>query len=183
MSINPTSTTPDISSFEHRIADFSGNHHKFLLWLLAHPNSPQAEGMRYLNLSQETLYSWRRDVAGYAQLVDELRDYQHVLRQKMAQDVLRASTMDLARTMVIRAKRLGRDSRDAQRAAERILEAVGVLPKDDVQFQQAPIQVTTHTYVLVQPRNEGVQPAQAVVEGELMESLLPSLPPSKPHLT
>lgn len=42
--------------------------------------------------------------------------------------------------------------RDAQRAGERILETVGVLPKGNEQLQQAPIQVVTHTYVLVQPQ-------------------------------
>ena len=125
-----TTDAPASVPFPERIANFTGNHQAFLLWLLAHPSTPLTEGMKSLSLSEDTYYSWRRDIAGYAALADELRDYQHVLRQKLAQDVLQAATIDVARTMVVRAKRLGKDSRDAQRAGERILETVGVLRKD-----------------------------------------------------
>lgn len=72
----------------------------------------------------------------------------------------------IADTMIARAEGTGRDS---QRAGERILENQGVLQRANEQLQQAPIQVVTHTYVLVQPLPGG---QGVTVEGKAEE--LPS---------
>jgi len=155
-------------SLAQRIASFNGNHHDFLLWLIANPSRPQTEGMRKLGLAEETLYSWRRDIAGYKDLVDAIQDYRGDLRSEAARSLFNKAIIPISEAMVTRAKG---DGRDAQRAGERILETVGVLPRGNDQLQQAPVQVVTHTYVLVQP-----QPGQ---HGAVVEAQAKELPPAR----
>jgi len=123
-------------SLAQRIASFYGNHHDFLLWLIANPSRPQTEGMRKLGLAEETLYSWRRDIAGYKDLVDAIQDYRGDLRSEAARSLFNKAIIPISEAMVTRAKG---DGRDAQRAGERILETVGVLPRGNDQLQQAPV--------------------------------------------
>ena len=73
------------------------------------------------------------------------------MRSEYAQAAFRAAVPGLADAMIARGLGTGRD---AQRAGERILETVGVLPKGDEVPAAPPIQVVTHTYVLVQREDQ-----------------------------
>lgn len=130
--LQPTSdVTPLVSAPLHeRIAAFYGNHHDFLLWLIANPSRPHAEGMRKLGLSELTLYSWRRDIATFKEVMDAVTQHRGNLRTQYAQAAFNEAIPAIVDTMIERAKGTGKDSRDAQRAGERILEATGVLRKD-----------------------------------------------------
>lgn len=163
MATQELASTSTASAIHERIAAFAGNHHDFLLWLIANPSRPQTEGMRKLGLAEETLYSWRRDIAGFKEVVDTIQDYRGDLRSEAARTLFNANILPLAQAMVARGLLGGRD---AQRAGERILETVGVLPKGSAELPQAPVQVVTHTYVLVQ-REPGAQ--GVVVEGQARE--------------
>ena len=125
--------------------------------------------MRNLGLQEETLYSWRRDCAGFKECIAAIQDYLGDLRSEAARTLLAASTVDVTKTMVLCS--LSLVHKDGQRAAERILETVGVLPKGNEQLQQAPIQVVTHTYVLVQPQSGN--------QGTIIETQAKELPPPK----
>lgn len=155
-------------ALHQRIAAFYGHYHDFLLWLIANPGKPQAEGMRFLGLQEETLYSWRRDCAGFKECIAAIQDYHGDLRSEAARALLASATVPIAQTMIARGLSLGH--KDGQRAAEKILETVGVLPKQGQELQQAPVQVVTHTYVLVQP-----QPGS---QGVVVESTAKELPPA-----
>ena len=159
----------DKQSLAQRINSFYGHYHDFLLWLIANPGKPQAEGMRNLGLQEETLYSWRRDCAGFKECIAAIQDYHGDLRSEAARTLLAANVVPLARAMLQRG--LSPKHKDGQRAAERILETVGVLPKGNEQLQQAPIQVVTHTYVLVQPQSGN--------QGTIIETQAKELPPPK----
>lgn len=161
-----TPVQPPVLPLHQRIAHFHGNHHEFLLWLIANPSRPQTEGMRKLGLAEETLYSWRRDIAGFKDVVDAVQEHRGDLRSDAAQALFNHAIIPLSEAMIERGKGSGRD---AQRAAERILETVGVLPKSGEQLQQTPIVVTTHTYVLVQP-------APGSTQGAIVESSAKELP-------
>ena len=122
-----TETKPPPTSFAHRIAAFYGNHHDFLLWLIANPSRPQTEGMRKLGLAEETLYSWRRDIAGFKEVIDAIQHHRGDLRAEYAQAAMNDAIQPIVDKMVAVAVT---DGRDAQRARERILEEVGVLHKE-----------------------------------------------------
>ncbi len=126
--LQPTSeATPPVSAPLHeRIAQFYGNHHDFLLWLIANPSRPHAEGMRHLGLSELTLYSWRRDIAGFKAVHDAITQHRGDLRSEYAQAAMRQAVPALVDAMIARGLSTGRDG---ERAGERILETMGVLPK------------------------------------------------------
>jgi len=155
------------SSLVQRVNAFYGHYHDFLLWLIANPGMPQAEGMRRLGLQEETLYSWRRDCAGFKECIAAIQDYHGDLRSEAARTLLAANVVPLARAMLQRG--LSPKHKDGQRAAERILENAGVLPKGNDQLLQAPVQIVSHTYVLVQPAPGG--------QGATVESTAKELPP------
>ena len=152
----PTSDAPPVAIPLHqRIAHFYGNPYEFLVWLLAHPADTLSAGMRAVGMDENTLYGWKRELQGFTATLEAVRSYRGDLRAEAAQAVFNKAIIPISEAMVSRAKGEGRD---AQRAAERILETVGVLPKAGGELPAPAIQVVTHTYVLVQPA-----PGQGVV--------------------
>ncbi|MDO8751519.1 MAG: hypothetical protein Q7K03_10315 [Dehalococcoidia bacterium] len=149
---------------QQQVASYRGNPHRALLELLKDPDGSINSILAGLGIAIGTYYSWRGNLPFYAATVDTIREQKESLRRAAALAILEARTVPIAEAMAERAVGTGRD---AQRAGERILETVGVLPKGGEQLQPAPIQVVTHTYVLVQPQpgSQGV-----VVEATPMES-------------
>lgn len=163
----PSDATPSLgSSLAQRIAQYRGKSFSLLVYMLKTPDSYWADACKAVGVSDSYSYELRKQ-PGYETLLQEIRSHAGDLRSEYAQAAMREAVPGLADAMIARGMGVGRD---AQRAGERILETVGVLPKQGDQLQQAPIQVTTHTYVLVQPQpgNQG-----AVVEAQVRELLPP----------
>ena len=137
-----------------------------ILALLRNPGIPVAEACRKSGVSEDSFYRWKRELPGFAQAYEDICNAAGDLRSEYAHAAFLEATPDIADAMIGRAKG---DRKDAQRAGERILETVGVLPKGNEQPQPAPIQVVTHTYVLVQR-----ELPQAPIQRELGE-----LPPKQ----
>src|SRR3990167_4386057 len=125
VSLPPPPPTP--APLADRIATFSGRKYLFLLWLIAHPTEHMTDGLRSIGSSIQTLYSWKRKVPGYAEVVEAVRSYTGNLRTEAARALFHDATVPISQAMVNRALENGKD---AQRAGERILEAVGVLRKE-----------------------------------------------------
>ncbi len=80
--------------------------------------------MRELGLAELTLYSWRRDIAGFKETIEAIQAFRGDLRSEYAKAAFNVAIPPLVDAMIARGKGVGRD---AQRAGERILETVGVL--------------------------------------------------------
>ena len=163
----PPTTTPSVLSLPQRIAQFKGKSFSLLVALLKSPDSYWTDVCRSVGCDDTYSYALRKQ-PGFEELVQEIRSHAGDLRSEYAQAAMREAIPPIVDKMIAVA---ATDSRDAQRARERILETVGVLPKGNEQLQQAPIQVVTHTYVLVQPGTPGRQ-------GVVVEAQARGLPPS-----
>ena len=151
----------DSLPLHERIAAYRGNPYLVLLALLRDPDAEIAPICRKLPspVNAQAFYDWRNKLPGYADIVDEIRDAAHSIRSDYAKAALEEAVPSVVDTMVARASTIG--ARDSQRAGERLLEATGILPKPGLDTP-TPIQVTTHTYVLVQPGAEPVVVEQLV---------------------
>lgn len=156
-----------------RIANFYGNPYAFLVWLLAHPAATLSEGMRSIGMDENTLYGWKRELEGFTATLEAVRSYRGDLRSEAALATFNQAIIPISEAMVARAKG---DGRDAQRAGERILETVGVLPKPGADQIAPQVQVNTFTYYLVQP---GQEPQPYMVESSVVEGKVKELPPAQ----
>ena len=102
-------------------------------------------GMRAVGMDDNTLYGWKRELEGFADTLEALRSYRGDLRSQAAQVIFNNAVVPIAIKMAERAQG---DGRDAQRAAERILEETGVLHKEG----QLPDGVETIDYVALRVR-------------------------------
>lgn len=143
----PTST-PAIPDIPALLATFRGNQYRLLLRLLRDPDRPYADICREIGISDQTVRAWRSSSPAYAAAMRAVQGAKADLRAVYAKEAFLNATANVADAMIAAAVGSGRD---AQRARERILETVGVLPKQGQEQGQAPVQVTTHTYVLVEP--------------------------------
>lgn len=150
----------DYYSLLDRIASYRGNPHRFLLRFLEDPDAHITEILRSIGVSIGSYNRWCYELQGFKETRNAIRANRPDLRKTAALAIFEGRTIPIAKAMADRAEGT---NRDAQRAGERILETVGVLPKGNDQLQPAPIQVVTHTYVLVQP---GPQPTNVTVEGQ-----------------
>ena len=167
--LQPTSDIKQVSSasLAQRIAVYRGKSYALLLYVLKQPDCVWADACRSVGVDQGYSYELRKQ-PGYSAVLEEIRSHAGDLRSEYARAAMAEAIPSLTDAMIARG--LG-EGRDAQRAGERILETVGVLPKQGETLQQAPIQVVTHTYVLVQP-----QPGR---QGVTVETTAKELPPSK----
>lgn len=164
--LQPTSqpATPAVSAPLHqRIAQYKGKSFALLVYMLKEPDAYWADACRTVGVNTAYSYDLRKQ-PGYEALLQEIRSHAGDLRSEYAQAAMRDAIPSVVDKMIAAASG---DGRDAQRARERILETVGVLPKGNEQLQAAPIQVVTHTYVLVQPSASSAQ--GAIVESSARE--------------
>ena len=130
------------------VSQFHGNPYRYLLAMLRDPDQMPSTVAKELGVAVETCYTWRYDLAGFKDAEKLVRGPNRDLRREYARLAMLEATPRAADAMV--AVALDTKHRDGQRARERLLEATGILPKPGLDTP-TPIQVTTHTYVLVSP--------------------------------
>ncbi len=158
-----SSATTLVSDLYSTIAKFRGNPYKFLLATLKNPDDSHADVAKSVGVTPESAYNWRYALPGFAAALQAVQEHRQDLRSEYARLAFLEAAPKLADAMIARGFGTGRD---AQRAGERILETVGVLPKGGAEPSQTPVQVVTHTYVLVQ---RDAVPQGMVVEGQARE--------------
>lgn len=160
----PPAPSPDIvAPLYDQVAKFHGNQYRFLVVALKHPDQDISWLCEQADISRPTLYRWCNEKPAFNSVLKQIQAQNGELRTAYAKAAFLEATPRVADAMVADAMGFGKDS---QRARERILETVGVLPKGGAELPQAPVQVVTHTYVLVQrePGSQGM-----VVEGQTKE--------------
>ena len=144
-----------------RIAAYRGNQYRVLMALLKDPDASITSIIAALPqpISSDTFYDWRSRDHTFAALSDEIRASAVSLRSDYARAAIEQAIPSVTDTMVARAQSM--TARDSQRAAERILETVGVLPKasDQIQMPALTIKVVYETKAI-----SGI-----IVEGETRE--------------
>ena len=106
------------------ISGFRGNPYRFLAALLIDPDASYTQVLRSIGCATPTLYQWRREIPGFKECIEQIKRETPTLKQQQARLYLLEKAPDIARKM---AERALSDGKDAQRAAERSLEAAGVL--------------------------------------------------------
>jgi len=125
----PSEGIPPSAPLYQRIAQgFNGNRYTFLMLMLRSPGASQASLAESMGLKPDTISDWKQEVPGFADMLAELRTFNADLRSEYAQAAFRDAVPGVVDAMVNRAT--GNSHKDAQRAGERILEAVGVLRKE-----------------------------------------------------
>ncbi len=143
------------SSLADQVARFHGFPFKALLALLKDPNKSINSILADIGIAIGTYYSWRGALQGFAATVDAIREQKTNLRHEAAMAVFHEQTVPIAERMASRA--LG-DTRDAQRAGERILETVGVLqPLTKATAGDGIITITDLAIRIVEQRRQVVQ--------------------------
>ena len=124
--INAGSPTSALS-FAQRIVAFRGQSYLALLALLKNPGLPTTDMARAAGVTDDSIYRWRVEMPGFRDTMEAIRSHAGDLRSEYAQAAMREAVPPIVDRMITRAQG---DGRDAQRAAERILEQVGVLRKE-----------------------------------------------------
>ena len=153
--ISPATDTP----LHERIARFSGSKYDFLMRLLERPERPAQVILREdMNMAEANFHRWRWEDTEFKAVSDAIREHKDSLKSIYAKALFEASTAQLAQSMVARGVSL--QHKDGQRACERILETVGVLPKPGIEVA-TPTQINTFTYYLV---GRDTQPQPFLIE-------------------
>ncbi len=174
MASDTSPATDTAAPLHERIASFRGQSYLALLALLKNPGLPTTDMARTAGVTDDSIYRWRVEMPGFKDTMEAIREAAGDLRSEYAKAAFNEAVPRIADAMIARATGTGKDARDAQRAGERILETVGVLPKPGLEVA-TPTQINTFTYYLVgrdtQPQPFLIETTAKVIDAEVIGKL------------